>query len=166
MSAGQRRFALSLHLTVSVGWIGAVAAYIALDVAAVTGREAATLRAAYIAMDLTASFVIVPLAVATFVTGLVMSLGTGWGIFRHYWTLITFLLTLFAVIVLVLETRTISHFASIAADPATSAEDLRALGGTLVHSVGGIVLLLVNMWLNIYKPRGLTPYGCRKQHER
>ena len=165
MPPGLRKFALTVHLTASVGWIGAVAAYIALDVAAATGQDAQTLRAAYLAMELTASFVIVPLAFATLLTGLVMSLGTKWGLFRHYWTLISLLLTVFATIVLLAETRTISYFADIAADPTTSSDDLRALGSTLVHSVGGTVVLLVNMWLNVYKPRGLTPYGWRKQHE-
>src|SRR5262245_26804434 len=165
MSPGVRKFALTVHLAASVGWIGAVAAYIALDVAAATGQDAQMLRAAYLGMELAASSVIVPLALATLVTGLVMSLGTKWGLFRHYWTLISLLLTLFATIVLLIETRTISYFAHIAADPTTSSDELRALGSTLVHSVGGLVILLVNMWLNIYKPQGLTPYGWRKQNQ-
>jgi hypothetical protein len=160
-----RKFVLTVHLTFSVGWIGAVAAYIALDVAAARGQEAQTLRAAYLAMELTASFVIVPLAFATLLSGLIMALGTKWGLFRHYWTLISFLLTMFATIVLLAETRTISALAGIAADPTTSDAALRALPSTLVHSVGGTVILLVNMWLNVYKPRGLTPYGWRKQDE-
>lgn len=165
MTPGLRKFALSVHVTFSVGWIGAVAAYIALDVTAATGQDAQTLRAAYLAMELTASFVIVPLALATFLTGLVMALGTKWGLFRHYWTLISLLLSMMATIVLLVETGTISTFADIAADPRTSSDDLRALGSTLVHSVGGMIVLLVNMWLNVYKPRGLTPYGWRKQQE-
>jgi hypothetical protein len=160
-----RKFALSVHVTASVGWIGAVAAYLALDVAAATSQDAQMLRAAYLAMELTASFVIVPLALATLLTGLLMSFGTKWGLFRHYWTLISLLLTVFATLVLLIETRTISYLAHIAADPATSADELRALGNTLVHSIGGLVILLVNMWLNIYKPQGLTPYGWRKQNE-
>ena len=165
MPPGLRKFALTVHLTSSVGWIGAVAAYIALDVAVARGQDAQTLRAAYLAMEWTASFVIVPLALATLLTGLVMSLGTKWGLFRHYWTVISLLLTVFATVVLLAETRTISYFADRAADPATSGEELRALGSTLVHSVGGMVVLLINLWLNMYKPRGLTPYGWRKQHE-
>jgi hypothetical protein len=160
-----RKFALTVHITASVGWVGAVAAYIALDVASATGQDAQTLRAVYLAMELTASFVIVPLSLATLLTGLVMSLGTKWGLFRHYWTLISLLLTMIATIVLLVETRTISYFARVAADPTTSTDDLRALGSTLVHSVGGTVVLLVNMWLNVYKPQGLTPYGWRKQNE-
>src|SRR6266542_6485089 len=88
-----RKFALAAHLTLSVGWIGAVAAYIALDVAAFTSQDAQRLRAAYLAMDLIARDVIVPLAIASLLTGLVMAVGTRWGLIRHYWVLISLLAT-------------------------------------------------------------------------
>ncbi len=161
-----RKFALAAHITLAVGWIGAVAGYIGLDIAAATSKDAQTLRAAYLAMELIAWYVIVPLALASLLTGLVMSLGTKWGLFRHYWVLISLLLTIIATVVLLVETQTISYFADIATDPTTSGEDLRGLGSTLVHSVGGEVVLLVILVLNVYKPRGMTRYGWRKQHER
>jgi hypothetical protein len=165
MPPALRKFALAAHLTLSVGWIGAVAAYMALDVLAASRQDAQTLRAAYLGMESIARYVIVPLALASLLTGLVMSVGTKWGLFRHYWVLISLLLTIFATAVLLLETRTISHFADIAADPTTSGEDLRALGSTLVHSVGGTVVLLVILVLNVYKPEGMTRYGWRKEQE-
>ena len=165
MMPGLRKFALVAHITSSVGWIGAVAGYIALDVAAAAGRDAQTLRAAYLAMGWIAWYVIVPLALASLLTGLFMSLGTKWGLFRHYWVLISLLLTLIATFVLLVETQTIGYFADVAADPTTSGDNLRALGSTLVHSVGGTVVLLVILVLNVYKPRGMTRYGWRKQSE-
>ena len=165
MAPRLHKFALAAHITFSVGWIGAVAGYIALDVAAATGRDAQTLRAAYLAMEWIAWYVVVPLALASLLTGLVMSLGTKWGLFRHYWVLISLLLTITATFVLLVETQTIGYFADIAADPRTSGDDLRALGSTLVHSVGGTVVLLVILVLNVYKPRGMTRYGWRKQQE-
>ena len=93
MPPGLRRFALAAHLTLSVGWIGAVAAYMALDLATATSQDAQTLRAAYLGMELIVRNVIVPLALASLLTGLVMALGTKWGLFRHYWVLISLLLT-------------------------------------------------------------------------
>jgi hypothetical protein len=165
MTPRLRKFALAAHLTFSVGWIGAAAGYIALDVAAATSQDAQTLRSAYLAMELIVWYVIVPLALASLLTGLVMSLGTRWGLFRHYWVLISLLLTIIATIVLLAETQTISYFAAMAANPTTSGDDLRALGNTLVHSVGGTVVLLVILVLNVYKPRGMTRYGWRKQRE-
>jgi hypothetical protein len=165
MPPGLRKFALAVHLTLSVGWIGAVAAYTALDVATVTSQDTQTLRAAYLGMEVIARSVIVPLAFASLLTGLVMALGTKWGLFRHYWVLISLLLTIVATVVLLVETQTISYFAAMAADPTTASGDLRALGSTLVHSVGGTVVLLVILVLNLYKPQGMTRYGWRKQHE-
>ncbi len=82
--------------------------------------------------------------------------------FRHYWVLISLLLTIIATVVLLVETQTIGYFAGIAADPATSSGDLQSLGNTLVHSVGGTVVLLAILVLNVYKPRGMTRYGWRK----
>ena len=160
-----RKFALAVHITLAVGWIGAVASYIALDVAAAASQDAQTLRAAYVTMEMIAWYVIVPFALASLLSGLVMSLGTWWGLFRHYWVLISLLLTIFATVVLLVETQTISTFRDIAADPTTSGDDLRALGNTLVHSVGGTAVLLVILALNVYKPRGMTRYGWRKQQE-
>ncbi len=165
MSPGLRRFALAVHLALSVGWIGAVAAYLALDVTAATSQDAPTLRAAYLGMDSIARYVILPLAFASLLTGLVMSLGTKWGLFRHYWVLISLLLTVLATAVLLVETRVIRSFADMAADPATSAEHLRAMPSTLVHSVGGTVVLLVILVLNVYKPQGVTRYGFGKQKQ-
>jgi Predicted integral membrane protein (DUF2269) len=165
MTRRLRKFTLAAHIALAVGWIGAVAGYMALDVAAATSQDAQTLRACYLAMELIAWYVIVPLALASLLTGLVMSLGTKWGLFRHYWVLISLVLTMSATVVLLVETQTISYFADIAADPKTSSEDLRALGSTMVHSVGGTVVLLVILVLNVYKPRGMTRYGWRKQHK-
>ena len=165
MSQRVRKFALTTHITVSVGWVGAVAAYLALDVTVLTSQDAQMLRAAYLAMELIVLYVIVPLALASLLTGLVMALGTRWGLFRHYWVLISFLLTVFAVVVLLVETQTISQLAAIAANPTTTGDKLRALPGTLLHSGLGMLVLLVITVLNVYKPRGLTPYGWRKLRE-
>lgn len=160
-----RKFALAAHLTVSIGWIGALAAYLALDLTVASSGKAQTLRAAYVAMDVVARHVIVPLALASLGTGLVMSLGTKWGLFRHYWVLFSFVMTTVAAGVLLLETGTIRYLAGVAADPATSGDVLHGLPNTLAHSVGGTVVLLLVLVLNVYKPQGMTRYGRRKHLE-
>lgn len=55
-------------------------------------------RAAYLAMDLTGRFVIVPLSLGSLLTGRVQSLGTTWGLFRHYWVLMKFQITILATV--------------------------------------------------------------------
>ena len=88
MAPGLHKSVLTVHLTFSVGWIGAVVAYLALSVSALTSQDALTVRAAWIAKELTGWYAIVPLALATLLTGLVISLGSKWGLFRHHWVLI------------------------------------------------------------------------------
>jgi len=165
LTPGLRKLALAAHLTCSVGWLGAVAAYLVLDVTVAISTDPETVRAAWIAMGLVTSSAIVPLAIASLLSGLVMSLGTKWGLFRHWWVLISLLLTVFAILVLVSEAGVISSTAEIAADPTTSDERLFALPPTLLHSVSGLMVLLVVQVLNVYKPQGLTSYGWRKQQE-
>ncbi len=116
MSPRLRKFALTAHVTVSLGWIGSVVAYLALVVAAMNRQDAQTLRAAWIAMDLTGWSVIVPLSLLSLLTGVIMSLGTKWGLFRHYWVLISLAATLFATVVLLRHMRTVSFFAGVAAE--------------------------------------------------
>jgi hypothetical protein len=164
MAPALRKFALFVHLTVSVGWIGAVVAYLALGVSARTSLDTETMRAAYLAMDSIGWLAIVPLALAALLTGLVMALGTPWGLFRYYWVLISFALTIFATVVLLLHMSAVDRMADLVR--AADQTQLRALGGDLMHPGVGLLVLLVIAVLNVYKPRGVTPYGWRKQQER
>ncbi len=163
MTPGLRKLVLTAHVTSSVGWVGAVVAYLALAVAALSIQDAQTVRAAWIAMALIGWFVIVPLALASLLFGLVNALGTPWGLFRHYWVLVKFLLTVFATIILLLHMPTVSAFAGVAAE--TNSANPGGVGGELLHAGGGLLVLLVTTTLSVYKPRGMTQYGWRKQHE-
>src|SRR5687767_11983620 len=131
MMPGLRKLTLIVHLTASVGWIGAVIAYLALNVSAIISQDVQTVRAAWIAMELTGWYVIVPLALAALVTGLVMSVGTPWGLFRHYWVLITLALTIFATLVLLLHMPSVSAQAAVARE--ADVRRLTGLGGDLLH---------------------------------
>jgi len=165
MSPRVRKFALIVHLTFSVGWIGAVVAFLALVFAARSSQDEQTLRAAWLAMESVGWFAIVPLAFASLLTGLVMSLGTKWGLFRHYWVLISLVLTILAIGVLLSNMQTVSFFAGVAAemDSADAGELRGGLQGELLHAGLGLLVLLVIQVLNVYKPQGMTRYGQRKQ---
>lgn len=167
MTPRLRKFALTAHVTSSVGWLGALVAFLALAVTGLTSQDAQMVRAAYLAMELIAWFVIVPLALASLLTGLVQALGTRWGLFRHYWVLMKLLITIVATIVLLLQMEPISYLADAAAETRLSRGALReARISLVVHAGGGLMVLLVPMILSVYKPRGMTRYGQRKQHER
>src|ERR1700704_845733 len=103
MTIGVRKFALTAHVTSSVGLLGSIAAFLALAISGLTSQDIKMVRAAYLAMELIARFVIVPLAFASLLTGLIQSLGTPWGLFRHYWVVVKLLLTVFATVVLLVR---------------------------------------------------------------
>lgn len=164
MNPNLRKFALTTHIALSGGWIGAVFAYLVLVVAAMTSPSDQTLRAAWIAMELLGSYLIVPLAIASLLTGFVMSLGTRWGLFRHYWVLTSFMLTAAATVVLLRHMPTVSGFAGVAAlaDSANVSGLRGAMRGELLHAGVGALLLLVIQALNVYKPQGMTAFGRQR----
>ncbi len=163
MTPSVRKLALTAHVTSSVGWLGAVAAFLALAVAGVTSEDAGTVRASYLAMDLVGWFVIVPCSLAALVTGLVQSLGTQWGLFRHYWVLVKFLLTIAATILLLLHMGPVGRAAALASERVLSPADLGGLRIRLVGDAGlALLVLLVNTTLSVYKPWGITAHGRRR----
>jgi hypothetical protein len=168
MSPGVRRAALTAHIAASVGWFGAVVAVLGLSVVGLVSGNAETVRGAYLVMEPVGWFVLVPLALASLLTGLVQSLGTTWGLFRHYWVVFKLLINLFATLVLLMYMRTLDHFARLAAEPSLPGGDLSELRSPspLLHAVLALLLLLVAATLAVFKPRGLTPYGHRKLRER
>jgi hypothetical protein len=159
-----RKLALTAHVTSSVGWLGAVAAFLTLAVVGLTSQDAQTVRGAYLVMEPAAWLVLVPLAFASLLTGLVMSLGTTWGLFRHYWVLFKLLINVFATIILLTYMETFSFMAGVAADPSGDLALVRN-ASPMLHAVLALLVLLVATVLAVYKPRGVTPYGRRKQHE-
>lgn len=167
MTPRLRKFALTAHVTSSVGLLGAVASFLALAVAGLASQDAQMVRAAYLAMAFTAWYVIVPLSFASLLTGLVQALGTSWGLFRHYWVLAKLLLTVLTIIVLLLQMEGISYLAGAAAETTLSSVDLLGLRRSLrFHAAGGLLVLLAATTLSVYKPQGMTRYGWRKQYER
>ena len=161
MAPRLRKLMLTAHVASAVGWPGAVVAYLALDITVVIGRDLLMVRAAYSAMALIIWYAIVPLALASVLIGVITALGTPWRLIRHYWVLLKFVLTGLATIILVQEAQVVSALA----DTAVLSGDPRQLPGTLLHSIGGLLILLAIVVVAIFKPRGLTRYGWRAQNE-
>lgn len=165
--ARMRKAGLTLHVASSVGWLGAVLVYLGLGVAAVTSDDTALVSAVYLAMNWAGWNVLVPLAVATLLTGLTQSFISSWGLWRHYWVIIKLALTAVATAVLLLYTQTLATFAEVAGRDFLSAADLSLLRSpsVVVHSTGALVILAVTTVLAIYKPAGLTRRGQRQRHQ-
>ena len=157
---------LLTHVIASVGWLGAVAAFLALAIAGFTLDDPAAARAMYMAMQTLGVVALVPLCLASLVTGVIQSLSTPWGLFRHYWVLVKLSITVLATVVLLLYTATLRGLADAALTPAL-ADDKQLLPSPspVLHATAAISVLLIAVVLSVYKPRGLTPHGWRASQE-
>ena len=159
-----RKFTLTAHVVSSVGWLGAVGAFLALAIVGLRSSDPQKVRGAYLAMDPLGWYVIVPLSFAALVTGLVQALGTPWGVLRHYWVLFKLLITVVSTIILLVHMRPIAHVSSAAAESVFAAGELRPVRvQLLVDAAAALVALMIATVLSIYKPRGTTRYGRPRQ---
>ena len=161
-----RRVALTAHVSASVGWLGAVFGALVLAIAARFTADDSATRSMFVALDVLARFGLVPLAAAALLTGVLMSLGTSWGLVRHYWVVVKLGLTLAATLVLLAYTGTLSALSETASAPPSSPDAaLLRTNSVIIHSVGALVVLFVANVLAVFKPRGLTRYGWRKSRQ-
>ena len=144
-----RRVVLTAHVVASVGWLGSVAAFLALGIAGVTSPDPQAVRGASVAMGIVAWWVILPFDLAALASGLVMGLVSHWGLFRHYWVVVKLGLTVLATVFLLL------HLPG-ATDPALQSK-------LAFDAAAALVILVVTTGLSVFKPAGVTPYGWRKQ---
>ncbi|PTA66460.1 DUF2269 domain-containing protein [Deinococcus arcticus] len=153
---GWRKLGLTVHVAASVGWIGAVVAYLGLVLAGLGSSDPQAVRSAWWGLDQLTG-VLAPLSVAALVSGVVQALCTPWGLLRHYWVVVKLVLTAMATTVLLLTLPEVRAWARLAAGGQSP-----DLYGQLMHPGAGLLVLLVILALSVYKPRGLTPYGERR----
>ena len=154
-------------MSASVGWCGAVAAFLALAITGVSWRDAETVRATYIATHLTTWLVIVPLALAALATGVLQAIVTPSGLFRHYWIVVKLTVTTLATLLLLVHTRPIDQVAALAASGGLSGAQLWGIRLQMIGDASAAIAVLIAMTaVSVYKPWGLTSYGLRQQAAR
>ncbi|MEU2285130.1 DUF2269 family protein [Streptomyces sp. NPDC013178] len=153
-----RRASLVVHVVASAGWLGLTLGLLGLGIAATTTGSAATVEASVRAMKLFADWLLLPVAFLTLLSGLVLSLGTPWGLARHHWVHTKFWLTLATTTatVFVLRPAVNSAVTAVAAGgPLPDAGDV--LFGPIV-SLSAYVFMTV---ISVLKPWGPTRRGRR-----
>jgi hypothetical protein len=167
LSPAVRKLTLTTHITASVGWIGAIAAFLVLAGVELSTQNVLLVRGTFLSMDVIAWAMILPLSLASLLTGLILALFTKWGLLSHYWVLAKLLINLLASIILLMYVQSLGPLASIAAASEVSGTNLLSLKGSdsVLHSGVALLALLVAIIFSVYKPRGMTRYGQRKQDE-
>ncbi len=166
MKQGIRKFALTTHITFSVGWFGAVAAFLALAIIGLTSQNTQVVRSVYQSIELIGWFVIVPACLCSLLSGIVQSLGTHWGLFRYYWILVKLLLTVAATIILLVHMKPIGFIADIVSQRTLTISEFSGLRVQFIADAGAaLFVLLIAIILSVYKPWGRTGYGRGKLSE-
>jgi hypothetical protein len=163
MTPDLRKLILSVHVIASVGWAGIVAGFVALAIAGLASADVQLARASYVAMDFTYRTLVIPLGLASLITGVIASLGTEWGLVRHYWVLVKLALTVPAVGLMLVHLDPVRYAARVAAATTFASGDLDGLRGQLLlYACAALAVLLTATVLSTYKPRGRTPRGLRR----
>lgn len=155
---------LAAHVVVSGAWLGIAVAKIVLGVAAATSNAPAASRPLYLSME-AVNVAFPPTAIATLVTGVLLSLGTKWGLLEYYWVATKLALTVGVVVTGIgLVDRLIQWSIS-----GPSVGDGTILGAAstpaallISLSAAHVLMLGVATVLSVYKPLGRTPFGRRK----
>ncbi|RBM05546.1 DUF2269 domain-containing protein [Streptomyces sp. PT12] len=158
-----RRGLLVAHVVVSVGWLGLTLCLLVLGIAGAVSGSEATAEAAYRAMKIFGDWLLAPLALLTLGTGVVLSLGTHWGLVRHRWVLVKFVLTLITTAASLLALR-----GGIDAAAAEVAAGRRVTDGAGLIVPPGVALAcyLFMTAISVLKPWGTTRWGRRAREAR
>jgi hypothetical protein len=141
MSPGLRKGLLVVHVTASVGWLGAAIGFLVLAIAGLANPTV------YGAMALLAHRAIVPLCIASLVTGVVQALGSPWGLVKHYWVGFKLAITVISTVILFVHLHLIDE---LAVQPGPRGLQIQLI----VAPAAAIVALVLATVLAIYKPRG------------
>jgi hypothetical protein len=153
LSPRWRKGVLTVHVVASVGWIGLAGCLIALAAVGLNTGEAWVYRA----IGVLGGTFLLPVGMSAFVSGVVLGLGTKWGLIRYYWVAAK----LFGTVVLVLAGQlALGRFIGTAAERAAAGEDVGEYGlRVLDGSIANLVVLVVLTVLSVYKPWGRTRRG-------
>jgi hypothetical protein len=151
---------LTSHITFSLGWLGAVAVFLALAITGLTSDDILLARASLIAMEISAWFVIVPFCLTSLFTGVIQASMSRWGLFKHYWVVVKLFLTVTSTALLLLHMKPISYLAGVATAPSFSnSQNSVQLIDLIVKAGAAILVLLFITAISVYKPWGKVQFA-------
>lgn len=158
---------LAAHILTSVSWLGIVVAKIALGLAAVSATQV-NVEDVLVIYTSIMNPLFPPAAILTILTGVLLSLGTRWGLLDHYWVVAKLILSIAVIVTAVrIGDRMLEQTLNV---PAGSLGNDRALLGVvataltaLSMSIAHAGMLALATILSVFKPWGRTCFG---QHSR
>lgn len=156
LSRPARKGSLVVHVVASAGWLGLSLGLLALGITAATTGDPVIVESSVRAMKVFADWLLLPLAFLTFLSGMLLSLGTPWGLARHKWVYTKFWLSLatLTATAFVLRPAVNAAVAAVAAGhPLPDTGDV--LFGPIVSSSAYVFMTVIS----VLKPWGPTRRG-------
>jgi hypothetical protein len=158
-----RNLLLIIHIAVAVGVLGADIVLLTLGITGLASRDPELIRAGYLAMGVLAEAVLLPLALAAPITGVLLGLGTRWGLTRHWWVILKLVLTIGLATAAVFVLRPALNRAAAQALLVPMAElPITGIGPTGVAvtlaPLGALLVLISTVTLAVFKPWGQTRF--------
>ena len=141
-----RRTVLTVHIAASVGLLGDVAAVLAVNVRAATAEDPAFAAAAYDLLEMFSLLFGIPLSLVALASGILLGLGSKWGVLRHVWVAAKLALLLSVILV-----------GALVMGPSTAA--MREGDGgretvLIAAAAYDVAVLALATGLSVFKPRG------------
>ncbi|MEV0847225.1 DUF2269 domain-containing protein [Streptomyces sp. NPDC049954] len=151
-----RRVWLVVHVVTSVGWLGLTLGLLALGINGLSGPPD-QVHASYLAMALFTDWLLPVISLASLISGVLLALGTPWGLLRHRWVAVKFWVSIAATTASLFALRVIvDHAADQAATPGYHGPHALVTGPSVA-----LAAYLLNTVLSVVKPWGLTARGRR-----
>jgi hypothetical protein len=137
-----RNTVLTIHIVVSVGLLGDSAGFLAVAIRRALSDDRSFVEASHDLLGTFALFFGIPLSFLSLFTGVVLGLGTQWGLFKHGWVIAKLALNVSVIVVGATILR------PVLADDATSGS-----GPLIAGSAYDVVALTAAVALGVFKPR-------------
>jgi hypothetical protein len=165
VSPGAYKLLLTAHIMISGAWLGVVVAKVVLAFAAATAGAPDVSSPLYAATQVV-NPVFPPAAIGTIVSGVLLSLGTRWGLLDYYWVVVKLVLTVGVIATAIqIGDRFVQQSIALSGGPAASDGMFLGLAWAplllISVSVAHALMLSAATVLSVYKPWGMTWYGRR-----
>jgi hypothetical protein len=155
LSRGWRRATLVVHIVAAGAWIGID---VIVAVLVLTGRFSGDVAVRSLAYQALATFVVWPMLTAGLVslaTGLLLGLGTTWGLLRYWWVAVKLVLNLVLCTLIVLVLRPgMDEVAGYGRDLLTGTPDPSTVSSLFFPPAVSLTTLTLATVLAVFKPWG------------
>jgi phage shock protein PspC (stress-responsive transcriptional regulator) len=153
-----------VHAICGIGWMGVDIAVFALLMTARTTDDPALVASGFNAIRIIVPLAVPALSLGMLATGVLLGLGTRWGLIRYWWVLVKLIMALIMVVLVFASLVPAVTSISVLAPTATSADELRARLGSLSDMllfppIVSFLMLGVATVLSIFKPWRRTPWS-------